>query len=181
MSSTSGYILKTIVSRKQMLFFTITFFSTVLLFLYSYEFITKIAFCVRHHSSPYNWYTYYKVPDPDPARIAHGVKGILNLCDEELNFALYGPYFNKSVITSQEIQNTIYGDNLLYTDRMHLPPYTSEQIDMFSKRFNGFYIFSDNDIRHSKLKLITSSSVQFPEMEWLKRYIYILGDNHSVQ
>ncbi len=103
--------------------------------------------------------------------------GIINLGNEEENFALYGPDLKNRVFTFQEVVYNLYGKNPLYDEAQRLPAFTKTDLLTILRASQCAYISSDIQLSVPELQLIRTGREMFPERSWTNKYIYKVKGN----
>jgi hypothetical protein len=169
MITCAGYAYEYITTRKLLIHSTIFTFSLMLLLFYPVQYLSKSASCVNYRYTPYEWDAYYKIP---VSNTTIEKRGVLNLNLETMNFALYGPSFRNRVITTQEVQNTLYGEKLSYLEAQNLPPFSNQQIDSLYRVYGDVFFYSSSPINNRNLNLVSKGVDRFPRIRWLNSCIY---------
>jgi hypothetical protein len=170
MTTCAGYAYENIITRKSFIHSIIFILSSMLLLFYPVQYLSKSASCINYRYAPYNWDAYYKIPFNSSQ---FEKRGILNLNLETMNFALYGPSFRNHVVTTQEVQNTLYGEKLTYLEAHNLPPFSDKQIDTLYHLYGDRFFYSHNPLNNGNLKLICKGVDRFPRIQWLNSCIYV--------
>lgn len=170
MVSTVGYAFEHIITNKKRIFkYIILLFSGLIFIFYSFNFISQASFFIRYKYSPFNWEANYNIP-VDSKIIRE--KGIINLNQEPMNFALYGPKFCNVVITTQEVLDTIYGKTLTFEKKNQLPSFTDTQINTLYQKYGNKFIYSNSKLSNENLTLYKAGVQAYPNKKWLNNYIY---------
>lgn len=98
--------------------------------------------------------------------------GIINLGNEEENFALYGSDLKNRVFTFQEVLYNLYGRNPLYDEAQRRPAFTNSDLLAILRTSQCSYISSSVQLSFPELQLIRTGREMFPERSWTKKYIY---------
>lgn len=170
MVSIFGFTIDNIILRKKIVTYLLFILFSQIMIFYSIKYLKKTANCINYNYYPHNWDAYYQIPIK---KIEIKEKRILNLNEETMNFALYGPDFSNNVITTQEVQNTIYGEKLLYTNRQKLSLYTDEQIDSLIRKYGNVLLYSNTKLQNKNLRIYKEAAKRFPQIKWLNTYVYI--------